>query len=530
MSNPSLTPKAARLSESIMALENRLLELQNKYDARHAELKLAEAVTMKNVEEAANKASTQAMDRVIKVVDLARNVLLALVVIAVAAGVGGYFQIQSQVKDIVLPLVKSWLNVSEKSSPLHDPLSRLTTRAAVNALVMERARYGARSPFMGNLKITAVWVDKMLVDLMDPSTSESDFADLALALASEAPMTGASEHRSRILDTIRKALLEPGVSIYRKTVLLRTFGMDPTLADTAQQLFLNTRNADVKSAAFKFLRRSLAPAALVELAKPLLAEEVPAGQLARVTLQLDAAQVLAEVNPGNPELSAFMARRVPLAQHLDNALIGLAALEPIATQSDLNYHAISTEEQKKRLDFAVPLIAAAIDSGAAISWTASPAGHPVIALRVQNKHIVSLYSLPEPKTLLTAALGDRLLSHMGRDTKGIAALVQAISGGDADSENYGRPFRVKINLNDNDSITTTTGEVLTKARLGNPLYLERDLENAALIAIRWRDTDGIFKLGYLAQASLAHANASIVAASAGSGNYIGNYSYNLVAP
>src|SRR5690349_5546011 len=116
MSNPSLTPKAARLSESIMALENRLLELQNKYDARHAELKLAEAVTMKNVEEAANKASTQAMDRVIKVVDLARNVLLALVVIAVAAGVGGYFQIQSQVKDIVLPLVKSWLNVSEKSS------------------------------------------------------------------------------------------------------------------------------------------------------------------------------------------------------------------------------------------------------------------------------------------------------------------------------------------------------------------------------------------------------------------------------
>ncbi len=531
MSFFSPSAPTTRLNETISALENRMLELQNKLDARQAEWKNAEAVTLKNVEEAAVKSSDRALDRVMKLVDYTRNILILLLVLAAAAGFGGYLQIQSLVKEFAIAQVKSWLNVTETSSPLHAPLSRLTTRVAVDALIMDRARYGTRTFGLGELKITAAWIDKILADLFDAATSDTDFADLALALASEAPMMGGGEHRGHIIEALQKGLLAPQTSAYRKAVIFRTFGFDPALTDVAIKLFQTSDNIEVQSAAFRYLRLSISAARLAVFAEPIVNSALPDPDGTQRTLKVEAAEVLAEANPKNAELARFL-RQKDRSQGVavENAIIGLAALKPIATKSDLNFQAVSDAEQKLRLNFAVPLMAAAIKSGAAICWSDNYAGHPVIALQIKDKNRAAYYPVPAPTTLLTAALGNALLGDFGRDGAGLSMLVRAVSGSDAHKENFGHPYRIQLVLNDQDSVTTTSGEVLSKARIGNPIFLERDLENDPAVLMRWRDAGGVFKLAYLDQASLGKAVATIVAASAGSDNYIANYAYNATVP
>jgi hypothetical protein len=520
------TVQSTRLSESISLLETRLLELQNKYDARHAELKIAEAVSLKNLEESANKQTANAIDRIVKVVDFARNMLLALIVIATVLGVGGYFQVQSFVKDFVTTQVKSWLNIAEPSSPLHDPISTLTTRVAIDALIMDRARYGTRASYMGNMKISAMWIDKMLADLANPITSEGDFADLALALSTEAPVTGGGDHRLLIVHTVRKLLLDPKVPTHRKATLLRTFGFDPALREVALSMYVNGKDIDTQAAAFRYLRKSLSPERLVDLARPIITHSSSDASEDFMLLQQQAAEALAEAIPWDKDLANYLVSKDRAGNYLERALIGLAMLDGISTNSSFSVQQMSDTEKTRRIALAAPLLAAAIDAGANVTWSSAAAGKPIIALQRSDKGTTYYHTISTPRSLLAPALGDAVLTKLGRNMSGLSKLVSAVSGAPNANEEFGRPYRVQLTLKSNDQLETTTGDILTEQRLGHPLYLEGDAGARDAILIRWRDIDGLYKISFLRQVKLTTSEVKIVPASPESDRYLENYRYN----
>ncbi|MFC0254698.1 hypothetical protein [Massilia consociata] len=526
MSTKPHTVQSTRLSESISALETRLLELQNKYDQRHADLKLAEAVCLKNLEEAANKQTTNAVDRIVKLFEFARNLLVTLIVVATVLGVGGYFQIQTFVKDFVAGQVKSWLNIAEPASPLHGPISHLTTRMAVNALIMDRARYGTRAGFHGNIKISSMWIDKMLADLTSASTSDGDFAELALALSSEAPLIGGGEHRVLIMDTIRKILLDPKAPAHRKAVLLRTFAFDPSLTEVAVDLFVNGKDLDTQAAAFRYLRRSITSERLAELARPILRSTPSNPNEDFLYLQQQAAETLADANLNDPDLAKFLATKKQEDHQVERALIGLAALDKISTKSAISMDQVSDAEKAKRISFAAPLLAAAINTGVSVTWSETAARTPVIALQNTDRARRRLYQIATPRALLAPGLGNALFNRLGGNTSGLVKLVAAVSGVPDFREEFGKPYRVELLLGPGDKLVTTTNEVLSQNRLGNPLYLESGSNDGTAVLIRWRDIDGLYKTAYLGQAVLAMPTIRIVPSSSASDRYLDNYAYN----
>jgi len=520
------TVQSTRLNESISLLETRLLELQNKYDARHAELKIAEAVSLKNLEESANKQTANAIDRIVKVVDFARNMLLALIVIATVLGVGGYFQVQSFVKEFVTTQVKSWLNIAEPSSPLHGPISTLTTHVAVDALIMDRSRYGTRASYLGNMKISAMWIDKMLADLANPITSDGDFAELALALSTEAPITGGGDHRVLIIETVRKLLLDSKVPAHRKANLLRTFGFDPALREVAMDLYVNSKDIDMQSAAFRYLRKSLSPEHLADLARSIIRHNSPNAGDDFKLLQQQAAETLAEAIPWDADLTTYLSLKGRAGENLERALVGLAMLDGIASKSLFSVQKISDNEKAKRIAIAAPLLAAAIETGATVTWSSTATGKPVIAMQRNDRGTTYYHTISTPRSLLAPTLGDAVLTKLGRNMAGLSKLVAAVSGPPNVNEEFGRPYRVQITLKSNDRLETTTGDILTDHRLGHPLYLERDAGANDAILIRWRDIDGLYKISYLRQVELTTSEVKIVPASPESDLYLENYRYN----
>jgi hypothetical protein len=526
MSTKTHTVQSTRLNESISALETRLLELQNKYDQRHSELKLAEAICLKNLEEAANKQTTNAVDRVVKLVDFARNLLLGLIVLATVLGIGGFLQIQTYVKDFAIDKVKTWLNVAEPSSPLHGPISNLTTRVPVNALITDRARYGTRGGFMGNMKINSVWIDKMLADLANPRTSDSDFTELALAMSSEAPLTGGGEHRVLIMDAVRKILLDPKTPAHRKAVLLRTFAYDPSLIEAANDLFVNGKDLDTQAAAFRYLRKSVSAKRLAALARPVLRNTPPTATDDYLYLQQQAAETLADADPADPELTRYLATVAQPEHNLKRALIGLAALDQVSTMSLASVNQISDSEKAKRIAFAAPLVAAAIEAGATVTWSETAAGTPLVALQDTGKAQRNFHHISTPRALLAPSLGNEVFKRLGGSASGLVKLVEAVSGSSEFHEEFGRPYRIELSLNSGDKVLTTGGDTLTRDRLGNPLYLEGGNGANAPVLLRWRDMDGVYKTAYLGQAVLPTAFVKIVAASSGSDRYLENYTFN----
>lgn len=515
--------------EMILALEKQLAELKSDFHRCQSELKIDEAQTIQKIERDATKAVNDASDRMMKFQEFSKTSLtwvLGLILTGVTIlGFSGFFGIKKFVEEFTMSEVKSWLKFTNDSSPLREPLSRLTTRAIVDVLVMERARSDLRAPFMRDTNITSAWVDKLIADLINPSTSEPDFADLALALDSESTIAGGNEYRGRILDGLRAALLGDALAPHRKAILLRTFGFEMGLRDTALTLFQKSKDAEVQGAAFLLLRRIYVPSSIVQLAKPILAASVAADDYPNQRLQLLAAETLAKIDTDEAELKKWITELEKRGRDgiLQNAIIGLAALSPIPDPKTWLGKPMPTQEKEKRLSFALTYIAAAIQQGANISWRDEAAGRPLIGFKMDAG---DFESIDDPRTLLTDSLWSHLLTKLGRNTQGLSRLVVASTGPGELKESIGRLFRIQLLLGKDDRVKTMNGETLTSAGLGNPIYLEKDVETADAILMRWRDLSGNYRTAYLKEAVIQQAEVRLLPASRGLGNYIGNYSFN----
>ncbi|MBB3220582.1 hypothetical protein [Pseudoduganella umbonata] len=522
-------PKASHpeQNEAVLKLENRLLELTKNIEAKEASLKTAEAVTLKNIEEAANKASGAAVDRVVKIVELTKNMILLLIAGGTILGIGGYFQIQRHVKSFAEAKVKSWLDVTDESSPLHGSITKLTTRVATTALIMERARSGTRTA-IGELKITSVWIDKILKEIIDPLTSESDFSDLVLALATESSLIGGGEHRGRVIEVIKNALIDPAFPAQKKAVILRTFGFDPSLRDAALKVFLNDKNIVSQAAAFRYIRKTTSERTVLPLAKPILKLDVEKDDLTNATLQLEAASVLAEIDFRSADLHAFLQKKNRGEDVvLENAVIALAALARLAP-ARFTYDPVPEQEKAQRLSFAIPFLQKAVESGIRVVWTSTSASTPAIALSQATRNGAKLHYIPDPRTILAQGLANELLSKLGRDTKGLDKLTHAFTSTDTFDRATSLPYKIAIVLGEKDQLMTTTREVINKTRTNGQIYLERDVENNSSTLIRWQDIDGLYKAGYLLSANLQTASISIIPASPSKAHILENYTFNSV--
>jgi hypothetical protein len=515
--------------EMILALEKRLAELKADFHRCQSDLKVSEAQTIQRIEKDATKAVNDAADRMMKFQEFAKTSLtwvLGLILASVTVlGFGGFFGMKKIVEEFTLTEVKSWLQFNNESSPLREPLSRLTTRSIVDVLVMERARSDSRRPFIRDIGITSAWVDKLIADMINPSTSESDFSDLALALGTESSLVGGNEHQGRVLESIRAALLGDALTAHRKAILLRTFGFEIGLRDTAVTLFQKSKDAEVQGAAFQLLRRLFVPSAVVSLAKPILEANVASDDYANQRLQLLAAETLAKIDPNEVALQKWISALNNRGDSgiLQKATIGLAALDAIPNPKSWVGSPMPAADKEKRLAFAVLHLTTAFERGAKITWRDEAAGRPIIGFKTDAG---DFENIADPETLLTESLWSRLLTKFGRNTQGLVRLVTASTGQGESRESIGRLFRTELLLGKDDSVRTTNGEILTAAGLGNPIYLEKDVGTNDAILMRWRDLSGSYRTAYLKEATIQQAGVRLLPASAGLGNYVQNYSFN----
>jgi hypothetical protein len=509
-------------------LEKRLAELKSEFNACEAKLGIIEADTLAKIEGKAAEAATSAYERALKFVEVTRNWLAVFLAFGAVLAVGSLLQVKSFAQDYVVNQVRAWLRVSDEDSPLHEPLSRLTTKVATDVLVIEKMRNGLRPIQIGGIRISAVWIDKMLLDLSSNATSLTDFADLALALSTEAPLTG-GEHRGRILEALKKALLGDALDNHRKAILLRTFTTEFALRETAVQLFQAAKDIEVQTAAFQLIKETLSSSDVAKFGRAVLSSKLRPDNAADQYLILEAAEAIAKYDVKDPALATWLAsRRDDKDLQVDNLLIGLAALEPLKSQQVLPSEKLSDAEIEARFSFAVSLLKNALLNGAEIGWTSDFARRPTIAARsVSTKTGFRSSYIPEPKSLLIPSLGNRLISAFGRDQQGLSRLVYALTAGNSDDgASIGRPFRIQVRLGKADSMRTTNGDMITMARIGNPVYLERSSEGTSEILMRWRDVDGMYRTAYLRDAEIKQAQVEIVAASPAMERQIDNYAYN----
>jgi hypothetical protein len=156
----------------------------------------------------------------------------------------------------------------------------------------------------------------------------------------------------------------------------------------------------------------------------------------------------------------------------------------------------------------------AFSKGIEIGWSDSTQRGASIVIRLPEQGRRTRYrQIIDPRTLLVPTLGNQLLAGMEKNTTGLSRLVAAITGGGPPKYSAGRPFRIKIALGKDDLLVTTNGERLTQSGLGNPVYLERELNSSGVILMRWRNLGGAYKTGVLCDAHIPNAVAKIVAAS-----------------
>jgi hypothetical protein len=356
-----------------------------------------------------------------------------------------------------------------------------------------------------------------------------DFSDLALAVSTEASLIGGGEYRGKVIEAVKKALLGNDLDNHRKAILLRTFGFEVALRETAEHLFVNERDIEVQGAAFQLLRRTIAPSYVVRLARPILSAKIARDNEEHKGLVIQAAKTVATYDVGDAALAVWLkSRSVDDTETLiDDALVGLSALHPIGDVEVSPSKKMSDAEKNARFSFAVQRLQRAIEAGAEIGWTDTAARQPIVAVHIHKPGDVARYVyIDEPQTLLTKSLGGRLLSALGRDSNGLRQLVRAMTAGADDRPSFGRPFRVEVRLGLEDSLTTTTGDIITMARIGNPIYLERTPDGNAGVLMRWRDIDGVFKIAYLKDASIKEGEVEIIPASPAMDAYLSGYSYN----
>lgn len=446
------------------------------------------AETERDVAQALEKVSGASVDKTLKIVEVVRNWVIALVIslfVGLSAASINFYQKLSVMAE---NLVTDWLSVNP-GSPFRAALEKVKTRALLDSYMIRDARLNDGDPFDGNrLGLSSEEVGRLLTLMRRRDTDDADFDDAAhLVALSRGPIVFRDD--TQISETATLILGSGDFDGYRKYNLMKEWAAEPFIQARAAEIIKNPGQfgGDFEKLAFRILSR-IQP----ELAIPYALSKLKSG--GSINDVQAAAELVAETDPTNQSLRAWI--ETPGVKHEKDYPLLLSSIS-----QDIASALTKTRDTGAAAAFGSNALATAIDEGAYLYLNNFKPGFSDIMVAMKNPPGattgITMVPLDHLKQFLdTSLLVSPLLQKKAASLTDFAKAVSSLQVVDRNT----KIAQIGVDLDRGGVLVLRDGSRLSRESVdGHGLLTAEDSKDSPEVTVAWKFKNGTFAKGSLQQ-------------------------------